>query len=520
MNNQDPLLEQAVALHNAGKLGEAAACYRDILIKNPDNVLAIHFLALIAMRNDNAALVLALSDDGIRRQPNFSILHQDRATALRRLSRKEEALAAIQEALRLDPAVADYYETLAAVQRDMRQYQAAVASLETAIHIDSKNPKFFNSAGICCYRMGAFERALTYLDQFIALMPHEATGYNNKANTLKGLHRYREAIQNYDFALKLDPHIFMGRANKGMTHLVLGEFASGWALFEERKPGNMAPERKRFDVTKRWDGRAVPDNATLILYNEQGMGDTLQFCRYIPIVLQRARNVVIEVQWPLRSLIQANWPEHPVISDPEPLPAYNWQCPFMSLPHIFGTTLDNIPFSQPYLQADAVKESAWKKKLPQDGRRKVGLVWAGNPDHMNDHLRSIPLSMFEPLWQLEGFHFIILQQGAKALEQLTYIPSHVAYTVVSDQLTDFSETAAALKQLDVLVSVDTAVAHLAGALGVPAFVLLQFDPDWRWLLERSDSPWYQSLRLFRQKKFGRWDDVVDSVKETLKALNK
>jgi tetratricopeptide (TPR) repeat protein len=507
-------LNKAVALHEAGKFGEAAAMYRDILIKEPKNVMVMHLLALVAMQFDQPNLVMSLSEEGLRLQPNLAVLHQDRATALRRLSRKEEALASINRAIELEPRQAGHYDTLAAIQRDLRQYDNAVESLRKAIRLDPQDAKYYNNLGIIHGRMGANDEALKMLDQYVRMKPEMAEGYNNRANVYKAMRRYREALADYDKALSINPHIFMGRANKGITHLVLGEFEKGWELFEDRKPGNMPPEAKRFDAAKRWKGESAP-HSTLIVYNEQGFGDTIQFCRYASFVHKQVGKLILQVQPALLPLLKPLWPEFTFIADTDPVPAYDLQCPFMSLPHVLGTRPDNIPAASGYLKADHAKVKAWQDRLPKDGLRRIGLVWAGNPDHLNDHLRSIPLTSFAPLWDLKDVHFFSLQKGDAALKQISGLPSNLHFTRLDEQMGDFADTAALLTCLDGLVTVDTATLHVAGALGVPAYALLQYDPDWRWMAERGDTPWYASIRLFRQKQFGKWDEPIADVRTAL-----
>jgi hypothetical protein len=276
----------------------------------------------------------------------------------------------------------------------------------------------------------------------------------------------------------------------------------------------MPPEAKRCDPERRWNGQ-IDKNATLILYNEQGLGDTVQFCRYAPQVHEKVGKLILQVQAPLLPLLKPQWPNFAFITDQDPLPIYTLQCPFMSLPTVFRTTITTVPSAKSYLRADAGKIRAWEDKLPKDGLKRVGLVWAGNPDHMNDHLRSIPLALFAPLWDVSRLHFLSFQKGDKALQQMSCLPASLPFTSLADTLSDFAETAAALSCLDILITVDTATLHVAGALGVPTIALLQYDPDWRWMVERLDTRWYESVRLLRQRTFGDWDSVIAELHRTL-----
>jgi tetratricopeptide (TPR) repeat protein len=508
--------EKAVALHQNGNIGEAALLYREILSADPNNVMVIHLLCLIAMQHDNAQMVMGLSEHGIRIEPKFAVLHQDRATALRRLGFKEKALEAIDTAISLEKK-ADYYDTRAAILRDMRKYVEAVQALETAISHEKNNPKYYNSLGIVLGRMGKNEESLCYFDAFITMRPAASEGYNNKANVLKALGRYKEAITFYDKALAIDNTIFMGKANKGISHLVLGEWEEGWKNFEDRKPGNKPPEGDRFDVSKRWHG-TIETTKSIIIYNEQGLGDSLQFMRYLPMVRERTGKVILQVQNALKQLVHENMPGLETISPDDPLPEYNLQCPLMSLPYVFNTRIDTVPCAQAYLKAPARDILYWKEKLAFTDKKKVGLVWAGNPDHMNDHIRSIPLTQFEPIASHPNVEFISLQKGDAALTQLSNLPKAITVHSMGNELNDFTQTAGLLKNLDLVICVDTSVLHLAGALGVPAWGLLQYDPDWRWLLKRSDTPWYNSMRLFRQHSFGNWQSALDDVHKALQTF--
>lgn len=517
METAQEKFDKAVLLHQAGKIGEAAALYRDILTADPNNVMVIHLLCLVAMQFDNAQMVLDLSEQGLRIQPKFPVLHQDRATALRRMGHKEKALDAIETAIRLEKN-ADFYDTRSSILRDMRRYAEAVTCLETAIRIETGNPKFYNNLGIVLGRMGRNEEAICYFDAFITMRPNAAEGYNNKANVLKALARYKDAIAFYDKALAIDPNIFMGKANKAISHLVLGEWEAGWENFEDRKPGNKPPEGHRFDVAKRWHGQ-TDTNATIIIYNEQGLGDSIQFARYIPQVRERLGRVILQIQPALKALFNANWPDLETISpDDEALPAHDFQCPLMSLPYVFKTRVDNVPAAAGYMKAPESKVTAWKSKLSHTGKRKIGLVWAGNPDHLNDHIRSIPLKLLEPVLSMDQFDFYSLQKGDAAVAQLADLPKSITVESLGNQLNDFTDTAGLLMNLDLLICVDTSVLHLAGALGVPTWGLFQYDPDWRWLLERTDTPWYTSMRLFRQKSYGNWPNVVKELRDALKSF--
>ncbi len=508
-------MEKAAGLYNAGRHGEAAAIYRDLLIRDPANVQIMHYLALVAMHLDQAPVVLSLAEAGLRIRPGMALLHQDRATALRRLGRRQEALEAIEKALEISPATADFYDTRATILRDLRQHDKAVESMRKAADIDPQNASYANNLGIALGRIGRFEEALSWIGRYIALKPGLAAGYLNKANILKSLNRHDDAIAWYDKALAIDAHAFMGKGNKAFCHLVMGDFEKGWPLFEHRRPGALPPEGKRFDASRRWKGEAT--QARLVLYNEQGLGDTVQFCRYVPLVRARAPNLVLQAQEPLVPLLARQWPELEIASDAAAPPDYGLQCPLMSLPGLFKTDAASIPSPSGYLQPDPAKAEAWRARLPRDGRKKIGAVWAGNPEHQKDHLRSMSFAQFAPLLAVPDVHFVSLQKG-EPRPDASALPPGASFFAPADDLNDFSDSAALLANLDLLIAVDTAMLHLAGALGVPAFGLIPTDPDWRWMLNRTGTPWYDSLRLFRQSRHDDWPSVIAETREALKKL--
>ncbi len=511
-------IAQAAKLYESERYADAGKICRDVLTRDPTNVLAYHILANIAMHADNAAMVLALSDAALKIQPDFAILHQNRATALRRQAKRDEAEQAILHAIKLDPHAADFYDTYAMILRDQRRFPEALAAVNKALEIQPNRPQFLNAKAIILVKLNAPEEALATIEDYIKLRPKRAEGHNNRANILKSLRRYREAIESYTEALKHNPSIYMGKANKGMAHLVLGEFERGWELFEHRTPAGKPPEAGLFDPARRWKGE-TDKNATIVLYHEQGVGDTIQFCRYIPWVAERVGRVIVSIQPSMHALLATNYPQAEVQDVFEPISTdYTYQCPLMSLPYVFKSNAENIPFAKGYLTPDAAKVAAWKQRLPQDNNRRIGIVWAGNPNHMNDHVRSVPVQLFEPLWSVPNTHFFSMQKGDGALQQMAALPSSLPFTYLGDELNDFGDTAALLANIDLLISVDTSVLHLAGAIGTPAWGLIQYDPDYRWMLERNDTPWYDSIRLFRQNINGNWAEVMSRVKLALGKL--
>jgi len=301
--------------------------------------------------------------------------------------------------------------------------------------------------------------------------------------------------------------------------LLQGDFKRGWQEHEWRWKCRDYPSPQRNFAQPLWDGSAL-ERRTLLLHTEQGLGDAIQFIRYLPLVAQRGGKIIIECQAELRRLFQTMLEKCPIVVRGDPLPAFDLHCPLLSLPLIFGTTLENIPQTVPYLHADAQDVKKWRERLDEHSPHlKMGLVWAGSPTNKNDRSRSIKLQSLAPLGQVPGVRLLSLQKGAAAAEAKTP-PMGMELVDYTQELTDFADTAALIANLDLLISVDTAVVHLAGAMGKLVWTLLPFSPDWRWLLERENSPWYPTMRLFRQQVIGDWDNVITRVASALQLWTK
>jgi tetratricopeptide (TPR) repeat protein len=348
--------------------------------------------------------------------------------------------------------------------------------------------------------------------------PDYADAYINAGNAEKGLGRYEEALHNFERALTIRPDDPTATWSKAVLKLALGEFREGWPLYEARfRLEHAAPLQRNFGVP-RWPGAEPLEGRTLLVHSEQGLGDTLQFCRYIGLLEARGAEVVFEVQPQLKKLLQSLETRAAIIGRGEPLPPFDLHTPLLSLPLAFRTDLDSIPGGVPYLRVDPAAVRAWKERLAALPGLRIGLNWHGNPEAEKQsalQARSFPLSAASALARLPGVSLVSLQKGPGAEQR-----GQVDFGAAVAQLTDpehlgpdeiAGETAAIMMGLDLVITADTALAHLAGALGVPVWVVLQAVPDWRWLAERDDSPWYPSMRLFRQRTPGDWREVLDRV---------
>jgi hypothetical protein len=360
------------------------------------------------------------------------------------------------------------------------------------------------------------EEAVNLYHQAIQLKPDYAQAHINLGVILQIQGQFDEALAHYDLVLASEPNHIEAQLNKSINHLVRGNLIEGFRGYELRwQSANVSSPARNF-TQPQWRGEPL-EGTSILIHSEQGLGDTLQFLRYIPMVKKAGGRVILEVPSRLRRLAaELSGVEQLVVSG-EPLPQFDLHCPIMSLPLAFATTLDTIPGATPYLKVpQEASESARTRIEPSQGMR-VGIAWAGNPKKARDQFRSMMLSVLDPLLRLSDIHFFSLQMG-EAAGQLNSTPSNI--TDLAPFTSDMADTAAQIEQLDLVITVDTSIAHLAGALGKPVWILLAQDADWRWLREREDSPWYPTARLFRQRSLGEWTDVVERVQNEVLLLLK
>ncbi len=338
--------------------------------------------------------------------------------------------------------------------------------------------------------------------------------YNKIGFILQNKGLIEEAIKYFQKGLEIEPDNIDSHFNLAFPFLLLGNFEQGWKEYEWRR--KLTDFSRREFSQQSWDSSDI-SGKTILLYAEQGFGDTIQFIRYVPLVAKKVTKIIIECQQQLISLFQNIEGIQQIIAYGEQLPLFDIYCPLLSLPLIFRTTIDTIPAEIPYIKVDEVLLQKWKDKTKEHKSEfKVGLSWAGNPKHKNDRNRSFPLETFAPLVKFDNIVFYSLQKG-KGSKQAKNPPHGMKLIDYTDEIIDFSDTAALIMNLDLVISADTAVAHLAGALGKPVWTLLPFVPDWRWMLNREDSPWYPTMRLFRQPATGDWKSVIVNVMNKLES---
>jgi tetratricopeptide (TPR) repeat protein len=508
-------------LMQQGKLDEAAAAYRQALAIDAGCVTASQQLGAVMLmifdqREDPAALdqcILHLQQAiaGNLSPARLAEAYANLGKALLAKSRIDESIAACRRAIQLDPNLAQAHNNLGTALAAAGDLAPAIAAYESALRLQPDLAEIHNNLGVALRRSNLGDRAIAACTTAIKLRPDYADGHNNFGSALYSRGEIDRAIPAYRKAIELNPDHASAHCNLGLALLVSGNFEEGWREFEWRwrvKELCLPPIRTSQPA---WDGSDL-NGRRILLHAEQGMGDSIQFVRYLPMVKQRGGRITLACPKELIPLFNQLTDADQITAVDQPLPEFDVHCPLVSLPRVLGTRLETIPAEIPYLKADPPRSARWRERLPRDARRKVGLAWSGQPVHPNDLNRSMPLSALAPLAKLSGVQFFSLQKG-KAKEQTSKWPTEL--TDWTNELTDFAETAALVENLDLVITVDTAVAHLAGAMGKPVWLLLPFAPDWRWMLRREDSPWYPTARLFRQTTAGDWTEPVGRVIEAL-----
>jgi len=512
--NADAVSNRAALLQRLGRLDEAVAGYQRALALRPDHLDAWLNLGHALRKSGRPAEACHAYGRALAARPGHleTLLHLGQT--LLELDQTDEALACFSAAFTVDPRsnTARFGRGRALLAGG--HYEQAVQLYQ---EIDAEQPgtdSVQNDLGIALMWAERYEESLRRFDSILARNPRRADALMGRANVLARQGRYQEALPLYDVAMQLEPEFAKNRWNRALCRLMLGDFAEGWRDFEYRlsDPAIAGPLRNL--PAPRWSGQSEVRDRNLFLYAEQGLGDTIQFLRYVPMLVGAGARVIVEVPAPLASLCRRSVPQGVTVVEPgTPAPDFELHCPLMSLPHAFGTTLETVPATIPYLRAGPERVEVWRSRLGDARGPRIGLAWSGKA--RPNRRRSIPLDLMRPL-ETRGFELIGLQNEIleSDLEALGLMPS---LRYFGEAIGDFDDTAALATLCDLVISVDTSAAHLAGALGRPLWILLPLSPDYRWMLGREDSPWYPTARLLRQTVAGDWATVVGQVLERLQA---
>ncbi len=577
----DPALAAALEQHQKGNLREAERLYRAILEENPRHTDALHLLGVLAHAAGQLDIAIELIRAAIEIQPSIAIYHNNLGNALAMANRSQEAQSSYQQAITLNPQYADAYYNLGLSYYLAGQKQTSIESFRKALECDAQLPAAWNNLGVALMDLGHYQQSVACLENAVKISPDYHEAHLNLANSLQKMGRNNEALKCIHQSLKLKPDqekawntlgvIFdnlddpgavdcfnmalrynstypeamsnLGRMltftensakgfsllrkaielrpnypdahwNLALALLLHGQYSEGWEKHEWRWKIDSFPSPKRNFSQPLWKGEDL-QGKRLLLHAEQGFGDTIQFARFLPLAAAASgAHILLEVREPLRRLMMGIPGIAEIVRYGDPLPEFDLHCPLMSLPLVFKTTLDTIPAP---MQFPALSDFDTKTNLSSELPLQVGLVWAGSPTHGLDRRRSIPLKSLVRLNDIPHLSFFCAFKGAATAEMAEVAP-RLPITDLCGNVEDFWDTAKVLAKLDLVISVDTAVAHLAATMGKPVWLLIPHTPDWRWLYNREDSPWYPSVRIFRQTTPGDWNTVVECVTQELAAL--
>ena len=505
----------ATALRKGGRAGEARAALERVAAAHPEYESAHQNLGTLLLDEGKPEEALAAFGRVIALRPDRAEAHYFSGCARRDLGRTAEALAAFERAIKFKPDYPDAHNLRGATLQEKGRPEEALAAYERAIDLRPDFVDAHNNRGNALQALGRLEEALAAHGRAVALRPDYPEAITSLGNTHLMGGRLEEAMEIYGRALAIDPDFGLANFNLSLALLLRGDLPAGFRRYESRwETDRLRPKKKDFPQPA-WDG-SPPRGKTVLLYIEQGIGDTFQFVRYAKWVAGLGAKVVLECQPGLEALLAPAAGVGAVCAQGEALPAFDLHASLMSLPLLHGTTRETIPAEVPYLRPPPDPPAVCGRISEVPGF-KVGLVWAGNPTHANDRNRSIALGRLAPLLDAEGVRFFGLQAGERSGE-IARLGLGDRIEDLSGELKNFSATASVLERLDLLVSVDTAPAHLAGAMGRPVWTLLPFVPDWRWMQEGEDSPWYPTMRLFRQRRLGDWEETVGRVKKELERM--
>jgi len=553
--NEDAAIAQDVASalalarehHQAGRLAEAEALYKKILAIRPHHAQGTHLLGVLAHQAGRGDVAIALMRSSIALDGGVPAFHGNLGNVLLQRGEPDAAADSFQRAIALAPDRPEFHLRLAQARMAQGRLDDAARGYERGLALDPNNADALTNLGtayqalgrpdraVQCFRRalelrpehfealynlgnalaesGAFAESVAIYDSIVARQPDFLDAHVNRANAMRDMGRLADAEAGLRRLLAIAPSFAEGHKNLGHVLLLAGKLAEGWDEYEWRwRAPSYAGPRREF-AQPRWQGEDI-GGRTLLLHAEQGLGDAIQFFRYAMLAQPRGR-IVIEVPRPLVRLFANQAGAGTVVAAGDPLPAFDLQCPFFSLPRVFHTDLESISHAVPYLKADTAAESAWRARLA-GGKPRIGIAWSGNPRHANDRNRSVPLAQLAAFIERSGADWHAVQTDLREGDA-DLVARSPNLTRHDESLGDLADTAALMSCLDLIVSVDTAPAHLAGALGKPVWVLLPFAPDWRWMLGRADSPWYPTMRLFRQEKPGDWTEPIARVEAAFAA---
>ncbi|RKP52470.1 tetratricopeptide repeat protein [Trinickia fusca] len=514
--NATMLAARGHALVDSNRVSEALAAFNEAIAIEPGLLDAVYNSAVALERLGRAEEAIARCERVLAQAPGHVAALACRGNAWLQLGRYEVALSSYESALAIAPDAVEFLCNKGTALRFLTRDEQALQAYDAALARNDQFAEAWTNRSGVLGDLHRYQEAMTSLDRAMALRPDYATNWLNRGNLHYAMGREAEALQAYERSIELDADQVDAHIARASLWLAQGDFARGWPEYEWRLRDPAVVRHARSFAQPLWQGTEPLDGKTILIHAEQGFGDTVQFCRYASVLSAQGARVVLEVQPALRTLM-ASLDGGPVqvLSRGEPLPAFDYQCPLASLPRALGADLMSVPAGTPYLFADPQRVRHWAQVLGEQRRLRVGLAWAGNPRHRNDRHRSIDFAQLARLLELD-IEWISLQKAVPEGDEA--LLSRTPLRRFDEDLGDFADTAALMLSLDLVISVDTAVAHLAGALGRPVWLLLASPSEWRWMRDRKDSPWYPDASLFRQPVPGDWASVVEAVRVAVAEL--
>ena len=546
--NLPQTMQDAVALHQQGRLREAEKLYARVLKAAPANFDALHLFGLAKAQSNQMGEAYRLMSAALKINPQAPDAWMNLANVLHALKRDAEALDCLDKALALRPGDVNAIENRgnallalhrpqdalacfdAVLARNPRHGDArlnrggalaglgrtaeALADFDAALALMPGHPGALYNRGNALLDLGRYDEAIAAFDRALAAVPGHLNAWNNRGRALQALNRHADAIGSFDKAIALQKDFADAHFNRALSLLTLGDLSRGFAQYEWRWRRTGMRDTRRGYGKPLWLGEYPPARKTILLTAEQGLGDTIQFARYVPLVAQSGARVLLEVPPELKTLLAGLAGVASCHARGDPLPAYDVHCPLGNLPLALKTEPATIPAGIPYLHADEAHLAKWRPRIEGLPGKRIALAWAGNASHANDRNRSVDLALLEPLLALEGISFLSIQRELRG-DDAERLARHANVSHLGGDLSDMADTAALLTLADLTISVDTSVGHLAGSLGRPVWVMLPFAPDWRWTLTGAASPWYPQARLFRQPTLGDWPSVIATLRAEL-----
>jgi Flp pilus assembly protein TadD len=511
------MLSEGIIFHKENKINQARTVYNNILKIKKNHPDALHLLGVIELQSKNYLLAINLFNEAILQNPFNSGFYNNLGTAFKKNKNPKLALFNYNKAIEIKPDYAEAYNNRGLVFSELQNYDLAIKDFDQAIKIRPDYAEAYNNRGLFFSKLQNYGSAINDFEQAIKIKPNYAEAYSNIGVMHKNIGDLESAIKFYNQSIKIDPNFSEAFFNKSIVLLLKQNFEEGLSLYESRK--KLQKVHTRYPDNLLWDGKKSLKNKVLLIYSEQGLGDTIQFCRYIKLVADLGAKVIFEIPNNLYALLEdLEGVDKFLIKNNENKEKYDFQCPLLSLPYLLKTNLKNIPKKNPYLYAKKNRVIKWRNYLGHQDF-KIGICWQGQSGKV-DIGRSFPLSLFEKIKKIKNIRLVSLQKGEGA-DQLKKLPSDIKIERIDDFDSGqhaFLDTAAIMKCLNLVITSDTSVAHLAGALGVKTFLLLQHIPDWRWFLLKKDSPWYPNHIIFRQKKVGDWQSVFNEISEILENI--